>query len=309
MVIRPCFAAALALVWFTSGCNRADPHTVAIDASTPQRLASWRENHYERLPQQEWKEFADALQEIRLRVMADRQASGSAAVEDAMCSRVNGHSFSEVLIMGYETKLARLDPMHSELRKTLDQNAMLVTKPGDRQSAQYLEGLRARQAERMKKVDDEIDAAEKRLAELDASKWKAKSEERRAARAKEVAAPGMSREDARTQFTDLIQERRDAALLKYGAWPAKLDRDGASLPERERTDFMAKRAAAAQNGHVVVAICLRDRWWIYDEQPQTPNFPAAALANLTEADRAELNDKWTNLQAELWAREMASASP
>src|SRR4051794_30959849 len=99
MIQRLGFRLGLAFIAaVTASCSRTDPHAVPIDARSPHRLASWRENLSERFKRAEWREFQAALQEIRLGVMAERAASGSAAVEEAMCARVNGRTFHDVLV-------------------------------------------------------------------------------------------------------------------------------------------------------------------------------------------------------------------
>lgn len=288
-----------ACVWLLTGCNRGDPHQVAVEATSPATLAKWRMKMSDRFTRDEWREFEAALQDVRLRVMADREASGSAAVEEAMCGRINGHTLREVLAMGYGARLTRLRPVRDELKKAVEGNELIVTKPGDRESVRYLETLRERQLERLRKTEAEIAAAEQRLAALGGGAAKVDAGESRLPERK------LTREKALEEIRQLMRDQVDAAVMKYGAWPMKMDRDGAALAGADREDFLARRKAAKENGHTVIALRLRNRWWIFDEKVELPGFSKQVLGTLTEADRKEILEEWAGVQAVIWARKTA----
>lgn len=290
-------------------CQRGDPQARPLEAANPGRLATWRMKMAESFRPEEWREFDAALQEIRLRIMADREASGSEAIEAALCRRIDGRTFREVLILGDENKLARLDPVRRELKSAIDGNAKLVTKPGDDASAKYLDGYRARQEERLTKVDAEIAEAEQRLAAIGGPEWAAKIAERQKTTAHAVAAAVLSRDEALDEIKTLLRAQHDAALLKYGGWPIKIERSAAGVPEENRADFVARQTAAATNGHVVLAMHLRERWWIYDDTTPPPTFSSSVLTNLTEADRQQIAEWWQNFHGELWARRQDREQP
>jgi hypothetical protein len=295
-------AVAIAAV---AGCERADPHASLVEATSGSGLGRWRIQAGERFTREEWREFDAALQELRLRVMAERQASGSEAVQEAMCSRINGLTFREVLVLGHEATLLRLRPVRDELKRAVDTNALLVTKPGDRASASYLENLSARQTERLEKIDAEIALARRRLVELGAAKPEDASGADEIKKSSDAAPPALTRAAAMEHVAQMIHEQREAGRLKFGAWPVKLDRVGSSLPDRERADFTKRRAAAAANGRVAIAVRLRNRWWIYEGAAESPSFSGSVTANLTGVDRRAIDEMWWSLQAELWARREA----
>ena len=114
----------------------------------------------------EWREFDALLQEIRLRVTAERQASGSEAVEAAMRARIDGETFRDVLVMGYEARLKRLEPERGEVRYALDVNIQRAAIERDAGAKRDLQRMRERQEKRLQEIDAEIGAAKKRLAEL-----------------------------------------------------------------------------------------------------------------------------------------------
>lgn len=301
-----------AVFWFIvacagllGGCNRGDPHQVAIEAASPATLAKWRMKMADRFTPGEWKEFEGALQDIRLRVMADREASGSAAVEAATCGRINGHTLREVLAMGYEARLARLRPVRDELKRAVEGNELLVTKPGDRESVRYLETLRERQLERLRKTEAEIAEAEQRRAALGGAANATTATTKTDAGDLRPPERKLTRESALAEIRQLMRDQVDAAVMKYGAWPVKMDRDGAALTGAEREDFLARRKAAAENGHTVFALRLRNRWWIFDEKVELPGFSKQVLGTLTDADRKEIVEEWAGVQAVIWARRTA----
>lgn len=302
------FPVSIVVLWaafvtaMLAGCNRGDPHALPIEAASASGLGRWRIKAADRFTREEWREFDAVLQEIRLRVTAERQASGSEAVQEAMCSRIHGLTFREVLVLGHEATLLRLRPVRDELKRAVDTNALLVTKPGDRASASYLENLGARQMERLEKIDAEIALARRRLAELGAAKPEGASGADEIKKSSDAAPPVLTRTEAMEHVAQMMREHREAGRLKFGAWPVKLDRDGSSLPETERAEFMARRAAAATKGRVVIAVRLRNRWWIYESAAESPSFARSVTENLTEADRRAIEEMWWSLQAELWAR-------
>ena len=283
------------------GCSRTAPHDTPIPAPNRSALGKWRMMAADKFTRDEWREFETALQELRLRVTADREASGSEAVDEAVCRRIDGRRFREVLVLGYEAKLTRLEPVRTELKTALDNNALLVTKPGDRAAEQHLEGFRQRQLERLTKLDAELEAAEQRLVALGARQADAAG----GTRSREVSIAPLPREEAKAQIAELIQAQRAAAILKYGAWPVKFDREGSELPEPERADFLARREAAAGTKHAVLAVRIRGKWRIYDAPVSSPGFSKTVTENLTDADRREIEMRWATLQAELWARRIA----
>lgn len=296
------FAPLLVLAFLVGACSRGDPHAAPIGAADRGALAKWRMIAADRFTREEWREFEAALQELRLQVMAHREATGSEAIDDAVCRRIDGRTFREVLVLGCESKLERLEPVRNELKTALDTNALLVTQPGDREAQKHLEGFRQRQGERLAKLDAELSAAEERLAALGGRPAG------RTARAqpRDVSTAPLPRVEAKAQITELIENQRAAAILKYGAWPVKFDYEGAELPESDRAEFQARRAGAAGLRHAVIAVRVRGRWWIYDAPVGSPGFTTVVTENLTDADRREIEMRWSTLQAEIWARRQAS---
>lgn len=298
--LRPLAVAIITLG--LGGCGPSDWHAEPISARSTTAFATWRMKAADGLTRDEWRDFDAALQEIRLRVTAEREASGSRAVEEAMCARINGRNFREVLALGSQAKLARLGPIRAELARALADNALLVVAPGDRASAGYLNTLRERQEKHLRDVDAEIEAAQQQLSKLGA---RSKTDQPADQTSQNFPVAALSREEAMEHTAKLIDEQREAVRFKYGPWPIKFDRDGSQLTGADLTDFRQRRASAAASSRVVIAVRLRNRWWIYDERAESPQFSSAVLKNLTAADRREIDEAWWTLQAEAWARQKA----
>lgn len=293
-VFAGCWAAIVLMV---AGCAR-DPAQAPVEAGTARALATWRMKVANRFTLAEWKEFEAALQEIRLRVMAERAASGSEAVEEALCARINGRTMRDVLLMGYEARLSRLRPLRGELKKAVEGNELLVTKPGDRASATYLEDLRARQNERLQKTEAEIKSAEERIIGLGGTVSKNVD----AAETEREPEMKLTREKALAEVWRLIHDQRDAAVFKFGGGAVEMDREGAELSGEERAEFFARKKVAATGGRAVIAVRVRGRWWIFDDKAEPPGFSPAVEKMLSDADRREIGELWVALQAEIWAR-------
>lgn len=164
----PAVALALAALFAAAGCTRGDPRAAPIPAATAGEFSRWRVRTADRLTAEEWREFDAMLQEVRLRIMAERAASGSEAIEAELRTRIAGLTPHEVLVLGYQSRLRRLREEGAGLVRALEQNSRLMTKPGDTASERYLDDFSRRQMERFERVERETEATEARLRALGA---------------------------------------------------------------------------------------------------------------------------------------------
>ena len=287
-----------------SGCLRSDPHQIRIVAKSAWAFGNWRSREAGSLTLDQWREFDAMIQEIRLRIMGERKATGSVAIDQAMRERIDGRTVGEALRLGCEAKQLRFDRLRVELQQAVHANAWLVTRPGDRESAEYIADFRQRQLQRLDGIVAEFAATEKRLVELDGSPLPPG----RAAAMPAVSPAPLSRTEARQHIAQMFQEKRGAAQFKFGPYPLKIDREGAGMPEAERATFLRQRAEAEGAGRVVIPVWLKPRWWLYEGAERSPQFPAFVTANLSAADRREIAGWWQDLQAEIWARRAAKDS-
>jgi hypothetical protein len=155
----------LGLVLLT-GCGPADPLQEKVAAETVEHLTGWRGSMRDRLSPEQWKEFEASLQDIKFQIIANRDASGTADVNTALCERIDGHTVIEVLRKGAEAKIALLDRKRSDLEYFIQQNTTLRTRPGDTASENYLLQRQAEQVGQLEAAEREITAARARLAQL-----------------------------------------------------------------------------------------------------------------------------------------------
>lgn len=154
------------LLLVAAGCQKTDPRKEPVQAQSPSAFMRWRSMIGTEIKADEWREFDAMLQEIRLRVTAEKQASGSEAVEAAMRSRIDGLSFSDAIALGYEGRLLRLRPERQETLKAMRLNAEGASQLEGLKLADDLERMRQAQAKRLAQLDAQIEEAVKRLKEL-----------------------------------------------------------------------------------------------------------------------------------------------
>lgn len=289
----------LLLVLATVGCAPSNPQQLRVTAQDGTSLARWRSQAAARFSGVDWREFDDGLQEIRLAVMFAGDATGREPIEAALCLRVHGLTVREVLVLGHEAALQRLERQKVELQSFAAANDGLVTKPGDTSSASYLDAYRERQHRRVRETESAIEQARKRLVALGGAN---PAVTRPAAHLRNEPLPRL---EALAEIDRMIRKLRGVALLRFGEWPIELDPDGRRLPVVMRDEFAARRTAAQGRGRALIAVRVRDRWLIYEGPRELPRFPSVVSENLTRADLVSVEARWLNLQAELWAREVA----
>jgi hypothetical protein len=132
-------------------------------ASSPIDFVWWRTDASGSLDREQWREFDEAIQEIKYRMTIDHIASGRDAVDQAMRERINGHTVREVLTIGYGFMLDRLNIERAESIKVITTNARLVTRPGDTASADYLRKRRKAESDALAVTLEKIRQAETKL--------------------------------------------------------------------------------------------------------------------------------------------------
>lgn len=154
------------LLFVATGCQKADPRKEPVQAQSPSAFSRWRSMIGTEIKPEEWREFDAMLQEIRLRVTAEKQASGTEAVEAAMRSRIHGLAFVDVIALGYEGRLMRVRPERQETLNAMRINAQGAGQLEGMQLGTEMERMRQAQAKRLAQLDAQIDESIKRLKEL-----------------------------------------------------------------------------------------------------------------------------------------------
>ena len=167
--------AASACLLLLAACAARDPLERVISAPTSGRLAAWRSHAASDYNVDTFRRIEEALQEIRMSVAGDRELkrqlgekveSGVDPLDEAVRQRVDGRRLREVLQLGYELRVRRLQEELVGLEDAMAKNSQLVTRPGDLESKHHLEGLQERQRVRVGKYRADLAAAGKELAPL-----------------------------------------------------------------------------------------------------------------------------------------------
>lgn len=164
---RVVLMAVVAVGWF--GCAKEDPRTAPVKSGSPSAFARWRTMASDTIRAEEWREFDALLQELRMRVTAEKRASGSEAVEAAMRADIDGKTFQEVLLMGYEARLKRVVPERGEVELAMSENIRRASREKNATTAGDLQRMKERQDKRLKELDAEIAQARQRGSELRAA--------------------------------------------------------------------------------------------------------------------------------------------
>jgi hypothetical protein len=162
-------SAALILVCALSflaaaGCGPSDPLNGKVDAGDGLAFSMWRSNAEHDLAPQQVIYVDRSVQEIKFHIMATGAASGTEAVDAAMRQMINGLTVRELLQKGLGWELERAEAERSALETGMKNNALMTTRPGDTDSAEYLVALKERQAARLRAATDEVNHARERLA-------------------------------------------------------------------------------------------------------------------------------------------------
>lgn len=154
--------------WLVIGCQRTPLLETKVQAANSRDFSSWQTRQRGEFSPEAWIEWEATLQDIKVRIIALREASGTDAVNEALLPKVNGRTVRDVLRQGYEARLWRLNVEREELEKMIQGNATLRTRPGDTESASYLQRKAQDQTVRLQRTQADIAQAEARLKALTA---------------------------------------------------------------------------------------------------------------------------------------------
>ncbi len=159
-------ALAVAVLVVTVGCGPSDPLAKTIRAKGAIAVNVWQAGLPGEFSVAERLRIEGALQEIRLKIMGDKEATGSEPITVALGEKIHGRTVREVIQLGCESRLLRLRGEGAGLERALEQNSRLVTRPDDKASENHLVELHGRQSARLEKYRADIIAAELELAAL-----------------------------------------------------------------------------------------------------------------------------------------------
>jgi hypothetical protein len=292
-------AAVFALLMVGAGCKPTDLMTAPIAADDSTTFYRWKRDTGSKLSPEQQRQLDLTVEEIRLDVMLRKEASGKEGIEAAVCARLNHVALKDALLLGAKLKWQREAAERDDLQRVANANAHLITKPGDSAAAADLEQYRAKFQKRIDALTLDLQSLEKEIKALG-------GEAPTLALASPATKPvDVSREEALKQIDQMLQGRRGAAVLKFGAWPVKIDWEGKQLEGEKLAEFTAKKVVNSGGDSVVVPIRIKRNWLLYEGPNEAPGLPADVKAKLTAAELAAFKKDWIELEAELWARKIA----
>ena len=131
---------------FLSACSPSDPLKKTVHAGSQVDFDMWRGDVGYDLTPKQWKNFDEAVQELKLAIQIDHTASGGASVDATMLQEIDGKTVGAVIRMGLEHELKRVTSVLDEAEDHVRENSRLRTEPGDQASADRLAEIRAQQA-------------------------------------------------------------------------------------------------------------------------------------------------------------------
>ena len=150
------------------GCAKKPRLERVVAAETARDFAAWQRDNRDAFTAEEWTEFEAVLQDLKVRIIALQEATGSDAVNDALRPKLHGRTVRDVLKQGYEARLWRLNVERTEFEKMIAGNATLQTRPGDVASQNYLTQKAREQQARLERTKAGIREAEEKLKALSA---------------------------------------------------------------------------------------------------------------------------------------------
>lgn len=150
-------AVALAL----AGCSQPPPLDRIVATQSASALEHWREGVGDDLTPAQWQDFDVALQEIQFKIIAEPDAQKGDSAEAKVRAEIAGRTVREVMRLGFESKLARLDAEGTQLESFIRMNSQ--KKSGTAQSAADFKNQVYTQLSLLRAVDEEMERTGQKL--------------------------------------------------------------------------------------------------------------------------------------------------
>lgn len=147
-----------------AACGPRDPLDGKVDAGDAVSFSMWKSRAGGGLSALQQADMDQAVQEIRFHVMAEGKVTGRDAVEGATLQAMDERTVRYVLQLGLGWELQRAEAERSAIQAAMGANALLRTRPGDRESAAYLSDLHERQVIRLRAATEEVRRTRERLS-------------------------------------------------------------------------------------------------------------------------------------------------
>lgn len=160
--MKPLRQSILALAGLAlAGCSQTPPLDRIVPGDSASALEHWREKVQDDFTAAQWEDFDMALQEIQFKIVADPDAKGGDPVEAKVREKIAGRTVREVLRLGFESKLARLEAEGAQLEEFIRMNAKV--KPGSAPTAVDFKNQVYTQLALLSRVDDEMERTGQKL--------------------------------------------------------------------------------------------------------------------------------------------------
>lgn len=153
----------------SAGCARTPPRQQPVEADSPIEFNMWQSRMQGTLTREEWRWFEVVMQEFKYQAMLSGQASGGAAVDSAVRTRITGRPFSKVMSEGLRAHLQRKTAERDELETAIALNAKMKVKPEDTATLKELSLHQENLREKLVRLNDERAVIQAELARLDAA--------------------------------------------------------------------------------------------------------------------------------------------
>ena len=143
-----------------------DPATAPISAATPDSFTRWKNAAYEKLTYAEQLEFDECINQVRLRISMNNEAKGEAARAQALCSRINGKTIREVMVMACTSEAEWVAKELARQRENLAKADAVIDGPGSESSKVGARAFRVAVADTVGKLEARQARVRARLDEL-----------------------------------------------------------------------------------------------------------------------------------------------
>lgn len=168
MRASPTTLLAFATVLVLSGCGGGHGSNDKIDVKSQQDFDQWLSDATQAQQDPDRARILrEAVSEVKLDIMAHTNASGEAGISDAFIQKVNGLTTLDLMKLGLNDRIKRLEGENHEAKSLLEQNSKMTSRPGDDAGAQALKSHVDEDRGRYEKSQAALDSTQADLKKLE----------------------------------------------------------------------------------------------------------------------------------------------
>ena len=138
-------------------CSPSDPLKNKVRAESQTDFELWKGDASDELSPNQWRDFNEAIQELKVTIEVNHEASGGSGVDETLFGKINGTTVGAVIRSGLEQELQRISNERDQVKEHIRENADFHTLPGDKASADRLAYLRGQQADQLQSLNSDYD--------------------------------------------------------------------------------------------------------------------------------------------------------